>query len=107
MMKGRRQKDAAPVLEHQDGRAEQVGTHTDSASSLPKERGDFKMEFNFDHASHEAQHIVRFMEMAQECLAQIQPISGNKQDYLESLYSLTQISGRIAQGLMKQMDDYV
>lgn len=65
------------------------------------------MDFNFDHASHEAQHIVRFMEMAQDFLAHIQPMPKVKEDCLESLYSLVQISERIAQGLVEQMDDYV
>ena len=27
------------------------------------------MNFDFDSASHEAQHIARFMDMAQDCLA--------------------------------------
>lgn len=64
------------------------------------------MDFNFDRASHEAQHIVRFMDMAQDFLERIQPVSANKMDCLESIYSLTQISRRIAQGLVEQMDDY-
>ena len=63
------------------------------------------MNFNFDYALHEAQHIVRFMDMAQECLAQIQPVPEGKEDCLESLYSLVQISERIAKGLMKRLED--
>ena len=65
------------------------------------------MNFDFDRASREAQHIVRFMEMAQDCLAHIQPMPKGKEACLESLYSLVQISERIAQGLVEQMDDYV
>lgn len=63
------------------------------------------MNFDFDSASHEAQHIARFMDMAQDCLAQIQPVPEGKEDCFESLYSLVLISERIAKGLMKQLDD--
>lgn len=65
------------------------------------------MDFNFDRASREVQHIVRFMDMAQECLAQMNPIPEEKRDCFESIFSLVQISERIAQGLVDQMDDYV
>lgn len=62
------------------------------------------MNFDFDGASREAQHIVRFMDMAQDCLQNIQPVPEGKEDCLESLYSLVLISERIAKGLMKQLD---
>lgn len=53
----------------------------------------------------QAQHIARFMDMAQDCLAHIQPMPKGKEDHLESLYSLVQISERIAKGVMKQLED--
>lgn len=62
------------------------------------------MNFDFDGASREAQHIARFMDMAQDCLQNIQPVPEGKEDCLESLYSLVLISERIAKGLMKQLD---